>query len=306
MSGYASWLKAMRQRLPALALALAACLLLAVALIAANLIYAARAGPSIIREGAPGELLYVAAFSGFADEWDLYDGQQSARIVDAELELRVRSPQTAAWSAARPRFGDFDLRVSLSASDGPVDNAMGVVFHARGLEDGECDLPAVILCGIEELIPLAGAALRQAVAPTESESRYAFLISSDGYYSLRRTEAGATKVLSAWIPSEHINQGLGAANAINVVARAGRYRFAINGAPVSLCIPREAEDSSTFVGGECIDGAMQAFFQGDRQASGKLGLIAQTTATGGAGVVVRFDNLLVFSPSELDGEDVKL
>lgn len=287
-------------------MALAACLLLAVVLCAANLVYAAQAGASLIREGSPGELLYVSAFSGFTDEWDLYDGQQSARIVDEELELKVRSPQTAAWSAARPRFDDFDLRVSLSASDGPIDNAMGIVFHARGLEDGECDLPAVILCGIEEFIPLAGAALRQAFAPAVSESRYAFLISSDGYYSLRRTEAGVTKVLSAWIPSEHVNQGLGARNALRVVARAGSYRFAINGAPVSLCIPNDADASSTFVGGECIDGAMQDVYRGDPLASGKLGLIAQTTATGGAGVGVRFDNLLVFSPSEPNGEDVKL
>ena len=256
-------------------------------------------------EGAPGELLYAAAFSGFSDEWELYGGQQSAEIVDEQLELTVRSAQTATWSAAVHHFRDFDLRVSLRAREGPIDNAMGVVFHARALEDGACDLPAVILCGVEALIPLAGAALRQLIAPAP-DSHYAFLVSSDGYYSLRKSEAGATKVLSAWIPSEHINQGLSARNAIGVIARAGSYRFTINGAPVALCIPHEAEAASTFFGGECVDGAMQAVYHGDRLASGKLGLIAQTTATGGPGVVVGFDNVLVFGPAVGDAEDVRL
>jgi hypothetical protein len=136
-------------------LALSICLL--AALIAANLVYSALDGRSNTLTGSAGELLYTAAFSGFADEWDLYAGQQSAHIVDEQLELSVSAPQTAAWSAARPQFADFDMRVQAVASEGPLDNAFGLVFHIRNDEPADCDMPAVLLCGVEDLLPLAGA-----------------------------------------------------------------------------------------------------------------------------------------------------
>ena len=275
-------------------------------LVVANLIYAAQARTTYILEGNPGELLYVSAFSGFADEWDLYDGLQSAKIVEEQLELRVSSAQTATWSVARHHFRDFDMRVTVRAQAGPVDNAMGVVFHAQDQDEGACDLPAVILCGIEDLLPLAGAAFRQVQDRAETESRLIFLISSDGYYSLRRAAAGQTKVLSAWIPTPQINQGLGSTNTIRVVASDSSYRFFINGAAVALCLPSDAGAASTYTGGECVDGAMHDSFPLEDLRSGKLGLIAQSTATGGGGLVVRFDNLLVFSPTPPNAEDVQL
>ena len=91
-----------------------------------------------------------------------------------------------------------------------------------------------------------------------------------------------------------------------MVARESRYRFFINGAPVSLCLPDDPDATSTFVGGECMDGNMQDFYYDDSFKAGKLGLIAQSTAAGGGGVVVRFDNLLVFSPAIPDDGAVKL
>ena len=294
------------RRLPPWAIALTLSALLALAVIAANLIHAALASRDIVLEGSPGALLYVSAYSGFSDEWDLYEGQQSAKIVDEQFELRVRSPQTAAWSSARPRFRDFDLSVTITAHEGPIDNAMGVVFQAQDIEDGACDLPAVILCVIDQHIPLAGAALRQIIDMPEAEGHFAFLISSDGYYSFWKAEAGRTQLLSAWIASAQINQGLGAANTVRVVARDSSYRFFINGAQVALCIPEDASATSTFVAGECIDGTMQEIYHDDSFDNGKLGLIAQSTATGGGGVVVRFDNLLVFSPADQRDEDAKL
>lgn len=293
-------------RWSARAILLAAAVLLACAVIAANLLYAARSSDSRVLEGHPGELLYVSAFTGFTDEWDLYDGQQSAAVVDEQLELRVTSPQTATWSAARHRFRDFDLRLSASAQAGPIDNAYGVVFHARDAADGACDLPAVLLCGIGDLAPIAGAALRQVFEQTEGDGYFAFLISSDGYYSLWQTEAGETKLRSAWIASGQIKQGLGVANTIRVVARDSTYRFYINGVQASLCLPHDAAATSTYAGGECVDGAMRDSYKDDSSASGKLGVIAQSTATGGGGVVVRFDNAIVFSPTDPGGAEVNL
>ncbi|MCY3917055.1 MAG: hypothetical protein OXG49_13690 [Chloroflexi bacterium] len=294
------------RNLPSWAKALAAAALLTLALIAANLIYASQLSHDHIPEGSPGTLLYVSAFSGFSDEWDLYDGQQSAKVVDEQLELKVTAPQTATWSSTRPRFREFDLSVSVTATAGPIDNAMGVVFQAQSLANGACELPAVILCGIDQLVPLAGAAIRQAFDASDSDVRLAFLISSDGYYSLRKVSAGQTRLLSAWIATPHIKQGLGMANTIRIIARDSSYRFLINGAPVSLCIPLDASATSTYYGGECIEGEMRDSYRPDSFKSGKLGLIAQSTATGGGGVVVRFDNLLVFSPAAAGDGDAKL
>ena len=291
------------RKLPSWAVALVAFLILALALIAANLIYATQVSRDRVLDGSPGALLYVSAFSGFSDEWDLYDGQQSAKLVEEQLELRVAAPQTATWSSARPRFRDFDLSVSVTAIEGPIDNAIGVVFQAQSLDADACDLPAVILCGIDRLVPLAGAAIRQAVDSSADDFRLAFLISSDGYYSLRKTSAGQTRHLSAWIATPHIKQGLGETNTIRIIARDSRFRLLINGAPVSLCIPFDASATSTYYGGECIEGEMRDSYRAESSMSGNLGLIAQSTATGGGGVVVRFDNLLVFSPANpADGE----
>lgn len=285
---------------------LAAAVLLALALIAANLIFASQVSSDQVLDGDPGALLYVSAFSGFSDEWELYDGRQSAKIVDEQLELRVTAPQTATWSSARPRFRDFDLSVSVTAKEGPIDNAMGVVFQAQSLEDDACDLPAVILCGIDQLVPLVGAAIRQVLDATDSDIRVAFLISSDGYYSLWKASAGKTRLLSAWIASPNIRQGLGMANTIRIIARDSSYRFLINGAPVSLCIPFDASATSTYYGGECIEGEMRDSYRPESFKSGNLGLIAQSTATGGGGVVVRFDNFLVYSPANPGDGDAKL
>ena len=278
---------------------------LAFGLVATNLLYAEFAKQDVILDGDSGELLYVAAFSGFADEWELYKGQQRAQIVDEQLELAVRAPQTATWSTARHRFGDFDARVTAHAREGPIDNAFGVVFRVQDQAEGECDLPAVILCGIDEILPLAGAAIRQALDVTVSNDYLAFFISSDGYYSMWKSENGATKLLSAWMSSPSIKQGMDVANAIRVIARDSAYSFFINTTRVELCIPDDPTAASTYAGGECVDGSMRDTYRDDTLSNGKIGVIAQSTSTGGGGVVVRFDNLIVFSPADPADEDAK-
>lgn len=294
-----------QSRASAFARGLALCLCLAIALIAANLIYNALARRADALAGADGELLYLATFAAQIDDWDLYAGKQSARIAAEQLEIAVGDPQTAAWSAASPRFSDFDVTVEAVAHDGPIDNAFGIVFYADDAVEGNCKLPAILLCGISELMPLAGAAIRQAL-DQHTTGYGAFMISSDGYYSLWKAEAGATKALSAWISSPRINQGLGALNTIRVVAIGSEYRFYINGSRVQLCIPNDAQAESTFAGGECIDGSLQDAYYDTTKRSGKLGLMAQSTATGGGGVVIRFDDLIVYSPVQPGSEDARL
>lgn len=291
-------------RLPALAAVLT--LALAVALVAGNMLYAALGNQRPLVEGSPGELLYVAAFSGFEDEWDLYDGQQSALIKDEQLELAVHSPQTLTWSTAPANFGDFDIVVEAEALGGPVDNAFGLLFRLQNRGEARCDLPAVIFCGLEQVSPLAGTAIRQVLGQQSSFDYFSFFISSDGYYSLWKSAAGETKALSAWMPSAHIKPGLGARNRIRLLGLDASYRFFINGVAVDLCLPHDPAAASTFTGGECMDGELRFEYVDDSLRGGKIGLVAQSTATGGAGVVVRFDNLIVLSPEIPLSEDAKL
>ncbi len=286
-------------------MALGAGMTLALALILANWVYADLAEREVVLRGSPGELLYAAAFTGFHDEWQLYAGQQSAAIVDERLELRVNAAGTAAWSLARPAFAEFDLRVSAKALEGPVDNAFGLVFGARGAAGLACDLPAVIFCGIEELLPLAGAALRQAGDSSPSQSYFAFLISSDGYYSLWKITDAESEALSAWIASPRIRQGLGAENALRATARAGRYQFFVNGEQLALCLPEDPGAASTYAAGECVGGSMRDSYIDDSMSSGRIGFIAQATASGGGGVAAAFDNLIVFSPLPDSDEDIR-
>ena len=276
------------------------------ALIAANLAYASLSSQRSRLAGKPGELLYAAAFSEFADEWELYEGKQSARFVEEQLELSVSAPQTATWSTARHHFGGFDARITALAEAGPIDNAFGLVVHLRDSDADRCDLPAIILCGIAEAFPLAGAALRQLLDMEHGTTYLAFMISSDGYYSVWKNEGGSTRPVSAWIPSPVIQPGLNVANRIRVLAQDANYRFFINEQPVALCLPDDPAAASTYAGGECFDGQMRESFRDESLAPGKLGAIAQATATGGGGVVIRFDNLIVFSPSAHKEKDIQL
>lgn len=273
-------------------------LALVIVLLGANLLYAAIADGETMLTGAAGELLYAAAFDGFADEWDTYQGQQRAEILEGRLELGISAAQTAGWSAARPRFADFDITVQATAQSGPVDNAFGIVFRMQSIDREGCDLPAVALCGIDRVLPLVGAAIRQVTSAANAASYYAFFISSDGYYSVRKTENGREAALSAWIAAPMLRQGLGAQNTLRVIGRGADFQFFINGEPVMLCIPNDPQAVSTYANGECIEGTMQAVLHDDSIAAGRLGVIARATPAGGGGIAVQFDNVIVFSPAD--------
>jgi len=266
-------------------------------LFGANLLYAGVAARETLLTGEAGDLLYIETFDEITDEWDLHQGQQRAKILDGSLELSISSPQTEFWSSARqPRFADFDITFQATALAGPVDNAFGIIFRLQDRDEQRCDLPAVILCGIEAAAPLVGALIRQVIEGKRT-SYYAFLISSDGYYSLRKVENGGEQILSAWIASPAVNQNLGSQNTIRAVGRGADFQFYINGEPVPLCIPNQPGAISTYANGECIEGRMQPALHDDSLATGKLGVIAQTTPSGGGGLVVQFDKVMVFSPA---------
>ncbi len=280
--------------------------LLLFALFASNVLYVLIARPSDPLSGIPGELLYVATFDDFSDEWELYEGQQSAAISESRLRLAVASPQTASWSSASHQFAEFDISVTASASKGPIDNAFGIVFGMGGSDDDDCTLPAVILCALDDSLPLLGAAMGQFIDSAEgTDYYYAFLISSDGYYRLRQVQDGQQKVLSDWVPTSHIRQNLGTQNSIRVSAKGSDVTFFINGQQVMLCLPDDSASTSTFSSGECLDGSMHETYRAASALTGKLGVIVEATQTGGGGVVVEFDNVVVISPGYPSVEDAK-
>jgi len=269
-------------------------------LIGVNALYSTYANSEAILEGNAGDLLYVSAFDGFLDEWEVYEGQQSAQIIDDTLQINVSVPNQAAWSTAKPVFKDFDITLKATAIEGPVDNAFGIIFRLQTGTDQGCDLPMVILC-MGDGIPIAKAAIRLLVDSTSgntAKNYYTFLISSDGFYSVWKVENGIESKLSAWIKSPSINQDMNAENTLRVVGRGSQFQFFVNGEQMQLCIPNDPSASSTYSGGECIEGTMKSILIDDSIPTGQLGALAQATQNGGGGVVVQFDNMTVFSPAK--------
>jgi hypothetical protein len=211
----------------------------------------------------PGEVMFVSAFDGLLDDWQTYDdGQLAAQTPEGVLRLSVDAPQRSPFSAATPYFGDFDLRVTATAVEGPLNNGYGVIFRMK-----------------------------------DPNNYYQFLTSSDGYYQVERAVNGSVRVLSIWIPSEIVNQGLGEANTLRVVARGNQFQFFVNNEPALLCIPDDPNALSTYddLAEECIGGQMLDTLTDSSHATGRVGLVAQSFDE--AGVVVDFDNLVVSAPT---------
>ena len=269
-------------------------------LVGVNVLYTTYANSEAILEGNAGDLLYVSAFDGFLDEWELYEGQQSAQIIDDTLQIEVSVGNQAAWSVAKPLFKDFDITLRASALEGPIDNGFGIIFRLQTGTDKGCDLPMVILC-MADGIPIAKAGIRLLVDSTsgnDAKNYYTFLVSSDGFYSVWKVENGVESKLSAWIKSDAVKQDMNTVNTLRVVGRGSQFQFFVNGEQMQLCIPNDPKATSTVAGGECIEGTMKSILVDDSIPTGQLGALAQATQNGGGGVIVQFDNMTVFSPAK--------
>ncbi len=217
--------------------------------------------------GAPGALLYAASFDGgatdgFNDEWDQYTGRLAASIEDGALVFRIDEPRGAPFSAPSAFYVDFDARTAARAVGGDnSNNGFGIIFRLR-----------------------------------DADNHYRFLISSDGYYRVVRTLDGAQKDLSTWIPSDAIQQGIGAVNALRVVGRGSQFEFFINDQRVQLCVPDDPSGVSTYSGGQCF-GTMRDTLEDGALDAGAVGLTAESLDLPGE-VRIAFDHLLIFSPDE--------
>jgi hypothetical protein len=252
-----------------------------------------------------GSVLYAAAFDGFMDEWQQYNGRLSANIQDGALVLKADELASNPFSLATPILSDFDLSVTATVTAGPLDNGFGVIFR---LQDGVvgCDMPLQILCDLAE-IDAFGVVLRLLFRPISDRATgyYYFMVSSDGYYALfKATQVGNStqaERVSTWIPSEAIQQGIGAQNTVRVLAQGDTFQFFINGQAVNVCIPDDPTAQSTRnpYTGECVGGKLLDTYVDNTFTSGKIGMIIRSpeTITGNfEAVTVAFDNLIIISP----------
>jgi hypothetical protein len=221
-----------------------------------------------VLSGAPGTLLYAATFDDFGDEWQQYTGRLEAQLVGGRLQLKIDDVKSVPYSVAKPYFGDFDVRVEGRALAGPLNNGYGITFRLQ-----------------------------------DPDNQYLFLVSSDGYYSVRRKVNGVERELSTWIDSPVVHQDndrlMGSANRLRVVAQKDRFQFYVNDQRVKLCVPDDPSGVSTYSEGTCVQGKMVDTLVDDSLSVGHLGVAAQSFDD--PGVVVDFDNFVVAAPQPIEG-----
>jgi hypothetical protein len=238
-------------------------ILLAAVLVGFVLLSRALADKHYVLSGSAGDLLYVTSFDDFNEDWTQYQGRLSSEVTDGVLRISVDEAVAGPYSVMSPHVGDFDMRVQARAVEGPEDNAFGIVFREQ-----------------------------------DPNNFFYFEISSDGWYQISRLLNGQSHYLSTWIETPYVNQGIGAVNTLRVVGRGDQFQFYVNDQTLLLCIPDDPNDESTynFLQDVCVDGAMLDTLVDDHFPTGRLGVVATTIPGSDTGVVVDFDNVLVYVP----------
>jgi hypothetical protein len=221
----------------------------------------------------PGEFLYATTFDAFNEEWDMYRGRDSALVVDSaefktgwlagealSIDYGTGDSEGLVWSTLDRKFNDFDLRVTTQVVSGPDEESMyGVMFRYK-----------------------------------DKENFYLFLMSGDGYYSLRKVTNGVIEKVSDWNTSDVIRQGQGA-NEIRIVADYDSFRFFVNGQSMRLCL-KGKNLNSMWAGPEaCVEGGeLTTVYRDPSFKQGKIALFAGSVY--GSEVSVAFDDMLVAGP----------
>ncbi|MEM9951336.1 MAG: hypothetical protein AAF846_07045 [Chloroflexota bacterium] len=262
-----------------------------------NVLYTLFANPNRLSTGEAGQLIYAAGFDGFTDEWQQFEGRYNATIADGVMQMSVETADTI-YTSAPPVLADFDVRVTVRATDGIMENeGHGIIFRLDEDEnEGTCQRDWVILCALERL-PYVNTAISLAFPIDQTRGFYMFVISNDGFYKLMKSnpETGIAEDVTIWHDSQGIlNVGIGEYNQIRIVGQGNQFRFFLNDELLTLCVPLEGQQP-TGSASDCL-GTETTVWEDDSFSQGKIGLVLNST---GAGDVVEFDNFTIIVPDEM-------
>jgi hypothetical protein len=219
----------------------------------------------------PGILAYIAAFEDEAADWEQNEGRIAAQVTADAMRLEINGFGEGIYSAAEHYFGPFDLRLMVRAlaNPDPENTGYGVIFRQL-----------------------------------DRDNYYLFLVSTDGYYRVSRVTDGVPQTISNWHTSDAIAQGTEAWNHLRVIGDNDRFQFFANGRLLELCIPDDPDAESTpLASGECQGGTWQSVLIDREIPIGRLGVAAEVDPDAReTGLVVEFDNLLVYGPQAIDLE----
>ncbi len=188
---------------------------------------------------ASGTVLFQDDFSSLTSGWDHYSSPGGMMDYDSGVyRFLVMDAPFNYWSTPGKIYTDTRIEVDVAKLEGPDSNRAGVICRFKNVE------------GIPHF--------------------YFFVISSDGYYAIGRTDFLETVLLGQdqMMMSENINTGM-ALNHLRADCAGNMLMFYVNGFPVS----------------QVTDSAL---------TSGEVGLIAGTFDEGGVDII--FDQFIVLQP----------
>lgn len=219
----------------------------------------------------PGELAYVAIFDDGAEDWEQTETlNQSLVVSDGVLRVSVNLSQSGVYSAAEPYFDDFDVSAQTRVVEGTFDdnnNGYGIIFRQL-----------------------------------DRQNYYVFYINNDGVYRVGRLLEGTLRYLSDWIQTDTISSVPGSVNTLRVIGYDDRFQFFINDELMELCIPDDPSAYSTYFDGECLQGSMQTVLIDDSIPYGRLGVAVELDRNQDEGLIVDFDNVVVYGPEPIRNE----
>lgn len=184
---------------------------------------------------ASGSVLFQDDFSNMTSGWDHVASPGGTMDYDSGVyRFLVNAPHFNYWSTPGKQFADVRIEVDVAKLEGPDSNRAGIVCRLSG------------------------------------EQFYFFVISSDGYYAVGRTNGLESFLLGQdqMTPSPNINMGM-AINHLRADCAGNTLTFYVNGFPIS-----QVTDSTL--------------------ASGEVGLLAGTFNEGNVDII--FDQFIVMQP----------
>ncbi len=154
----------------------------------------------------PGTLLFKDDFSRTSSGWDRYrDASLESDYSGGAYQITVYQPDRIAWARPGLRFENVTLEVDATVTDGPDNNALGLICRYQ-----------------------------------DPDNFYFFLISADGFAGIGQRIGGVERMFNdaAMLPSDMILQGR-STNQLRAECSGTRLTLSINGVPV-----RQASDAS--------------------------------------------------------------